>query len=201
MVVAYLRKMKPIFEELGATDLVKRTHVIADQIENGINEWGIVEHKEFGRVYAYEVDGFGSSCIMDDPNIPSLLSLPYLEYCDVDDEVYQNTRKLILSEWNSFFAKGQIAYGLTSPHVGVCDHFWPMATIMQALTTNDEKEIVECLTTLKRTHGKTFYMHESVDVDDPHHYTRHWFAWVNSLFGELILNIFDNNPKILKQKL
>ena len=201
MTVSYLRKMKPIFEELGAVDLIKRSQVIADQLENGINEWGIVEHKEYGRIYAYEVDGFGSSCIMDDPNIPSLLSLPYLGYCEISDEIYQNTRKLILSEWNSFFAKGQIAYGITSPHVGICDHFWPMATIMQALTTNDEKEIIECLTTLKRTHGKTFYMHESVDVDDPQHYTRHWFSWVNSLFGELILNVFENSPEILNQKL
>lgn len=201
MTVVGLRKIKPILEALGATQLLKQASVLADQIENGINEWGIVEHKEFGKVFAYEVDGFGSNCIMDDPNIPSLLSLPYLGYCDQDDEVYQNTRKLILSEWNSFFAKGQVACGITSPHVGVCDHFWPMATIMQALTTNDEKEIIECLTTLKKTHGKTFYMHESVDVDDPHHYTRHWFAWVNSLFGELILNIHDKYPEILKKEL
>jgi len=201
MSVTYLRKIKPILEELGATDLIKRSHLLSDQIENGINEWGIIEHKEFGKIYAYEVDGFGSSIIMDDPNIPSLLSLPYLGYCDMNDEVYQNTRKLIISEWNSFFAKGQVACGITSPHVGICDHFWPMATIMQALTTNDENEIITCLSTLKRTHGKTFYMHESVDVDDAHHYTRHWFAWVNSLFGELILNIFDKNPEILKKEL
>ncbi len=200
MTVVGLRKIKPILEELGATELVRRAHLISDQIENGINEWGIVEHKKFGKIYAYEVDGFGSNVIMDDPNIPSLLSLPYLGYCDLDEEVYQNTRKLILSEWNSFFAKGQVACGITSPHVGVCDHFWPMATIMQALTTNDEKEIIECLTTLKKTHGKTFYMHESVDVDDAHHYTRHWFAWVNSLFGELILNIFDKHQEILKKE-
>ncbi len=201
MTVVNLRKIKPILEELGATELVKQSQVLADQIANGINEWGIMQHKEFGRIYAFEVDGFGSSIVMDDPNIPSLLSLPYLGYCDSNDEIYQNTRKLILSEWNSFFAKGQVACGITSPHVGVCDHFWPMATIMQALTTNDSKEIIECLTTLKKTHGKTFYMHESVDVDDAHRYTRHWFAWVNSLFGELILSIFDNNPEILKQKL
>lgn len=201
MIVVNLRKLKPILEELGATDMVKRVGLIADQIENGINQWGVIEHREFGKVFAYEVDGFGSSCIMDDPNIPSLLSLPYLGFCDLKDEVYQNTRKLILSDWNSFFAKGQIAYGLTSPHVGVCDHFWPMATIMQALTTKDEKEITQCLTTLKKTHGKTFYMHESVDVDDPDHYTRHWFAWVNSLFGELILNIYENYPELLKNEL
>ncbi len=201
MTVVNLRRMKFIFEELGANDLLNRSHLLSDQIENGIFEWGIVEHKEFGKIYAYEVDGFGSSCIMDDPNIPSLLSLPYLGYCDLSNEIYQNTRKLILSEWNSFFAKGQIACGLTSPHVGVCDHFWPMATIMQALTTKDETEILECLATLKRTHGKTFYIHESVDVDDAYRYTRHWFAWVNSLFGELILTVFDNFPEILKKQL
>lgn len=200
MTVSYLRKIKTILEELGATDLIKRDQLLVDQISNGINEWGIIEHKQFGKIFAFEVDGFGSSIVMDDPNIPSLLSLPYLEYCDIDDKVYQNTRKLILSEWNSFFAKGQVACGITSPHVGICDHFWPMATIMQALTTKDEKEIRECLATLKKTHGKTFYMHESVDVDNASHYTRHWFAWVNSLFGELILNVFDKHPEILKQE-
>jgi len=200
MTVVNLRKMTPILEELGSIDVVKRSHLLADQIENGITQWGIVQHKEFGSIYAYEVDGFGSSCIMDDPNIPSLLSLPYLGFCDLNDEIYQNTRKCILSGWNSFFAKGQVACGITSPHVGVCDHFWPMATIMQALTTNDEEEIVDCLKTLKRTHGKTFYMHESVDVDDEHHFTRHWFAWVNSLFGELILTLYDNSSEILKQR-
>ncbi|MGE5041702.1 MAG: glycoside hydrolase family 125 protein [Candidatus Levyibacteriota bacterium] len=199
MAVVYLRKIKPILEELGAVDLVKRSSLLANQIEEGISRWGIVDHKEFGKIYAYEVDGFGSSCIMDDPNIPSLLSLPYLGFCGVQDELYQNTRKLILSEWNSFFAKGQVACGLTSPHVGICDHFWPMATIMQALTTEDTQEIAECLKTLKKTHGTTFYMHESIDVDDAHHYTRHWFAWVNSLFGELILTLHDKHPEILKQ--
>ena len=201
MTVVYIRKMVPILEELGSTELIKLARMLADQIEKGINEWGIVEHKKYGKIYAYEVDGFGSNCIMDDPNIPSLLSLPYLEFCDAKDEVYQNTRKLLLSGWNSFFSKGEVACGLTSPHVGVCDHFWPMATIMQALTTDDEKEIIECLTTLKRTHAKTFYMHESVDVDNANHFTRHWFAWVNSLFGELIITLHDKYPQILKQKL
>ena len=201
MVVSYLRKLQPLFEGISADETAKVAAKLADQIDTGIKEYGIVEHKEYGKIYAYEVDGYGSSCIMDDPNIPSLLSLPYLDYCVQDDEVYQNTRKLILSKWNSFFAKGEVACGLTSPHVGVCDHFWPMATIMQALTTSDEKEIIECLQTLKRTHAKTFFMHESVDVDNENHYTRHWFAWVNSLFGELILTIHNNHPEILKQEL
>ena len=201
MAVVTIRQCIPILDEVGAEDLVRLAHMLADRIETGIKEWGIVEHKEFGKIYAYEVDGFGSSCIMDDPNIPSLLSLPYLGFCDTNDEIYQNTRKLILSRWNSFFAKGEVACGITSSHVGVCDHFWPMATIMQALTTNDTKEITECLLTLKRTHSRTFYMHESVDVDNEHHYTRHWFAWVNSLFGELIVKLHKESQDVLKEVL
>lgn len=199
MIVVYLRKLLPLFREISAEETAKLAAKLAEQIDEGIKGYGIVSHTKYGKIYAYEVDGYGSSCIMDDPNIPSLLSLSYLGYCATDDPVYQNTRKLILSRWNSFFAKGEVACGLTSPHVGVCDHFWPMATIMQALTSNDTKEISTCLQTLKRTHAGTFFMHESVNVDNEHSYTRQWFAWVNSLFGELILKIYENEPEILRQ--
>lgn len=201
MSVVYMRGMVPILEHISATESVKRTRMLADQIDTGIKEHGVIDHKEFGKVFAYEADGFGSHCVMDDPNIPSLLSLPYLGYCSTDDEVYKNTRKLILSRWNSFFAKGEVACGVTSPHVGVCDHFWPMATIMQALTTEDENEIVDCLRILKNTHAGTFFMHESVDVDNSNHYTRKWFAWVNSLFGELVLKVHTKYPHLLAQEL
>ncbi|MBI4136516.1 glycoside hydrolase family 125 protein [Candidatus Roizmanbacteria bacterium] len=200
MAVVQLRAVTKILKKIDADEASKLAESLADQIDTGIKEWGIVEHREFGKIYAYEVDGFGSSCIMDDPNIPSLLSLPYLGYCTADDEIYQNTRKMILSNWNSFFARGEIATGETSPHVGVIDHFWPMATVMQAITTDNEKEIATCLSTLKRTHAGTFYIHESVDVDNEHRFTRYWFAWVNSLFGELILNMFNTSPQILKQQ-
>lgn len=201
MAVVNLRALTPILEEISAFYTGHLASRLADQIDLGIKEWGQITHEEYGRIFAYEVDGFGSRCIMDDPNIPSLLSLPYLGYCEASDPVYQNTRKLILGKWNSFFAKGEVACGITSPHVGVCDHFWPMATIMQALTTGDEKEIVECLRTLKRTHAGTFYIHESIDVDKEHRFTRHWFAWVNSLFGELILKLHDTTPEILAKQL
>lgn len=199
MAVVTLRAIRPILEELGAEAALKLASRLAEQIQEGIKAWGILTHPEFGDIYAYEVDGFGSHLIMDDPNIPSLLSLPYLGYGKEDDEVYQNTRKLILSNWNSFYAKGNVACGVTSPHVGVCNQFWPMATIMQALTSSDEKEIGECLKILKDTHADTFFMHESVHVDNPHHYTRPWFSWVNSMFGELILKIHKENPEILQK--
>jgi meiotically up-regulated gene 157 (Mug157) protein len=201
MAVVYLREMLPILDELTDDVTAKSVKRIAADIDLGIKEWGVVDHNIFGRIFAYEVDGFGSNCIMDDPNIPSLLSLPYLGYCQPNDPIYRNTRELLLSKWNSFYASGAIACGQTSPHVGVCDHFWPMATIMQAITSTDEKEILDCLKILKKTHAGTFAMHESINVDNPHKYTRHWFAWANSLFGELILKLYDTNPKLLQKPL
>lgn len=201
MVVVYLKRVAEILDKTSHAILARHARSLANEIDGAIRKWGIVRHPELGEVYAYEVDGFGSACIMDDPNVPSLLSLPYLEYVDSDDEVYQNTRKLILSEWNSFFAHGKVACGETSPHVGVCDKFWPMATIIQAMTSKDEQEIRSCLSTLKKTHAGTYFMHESVHVDDPNRFTRHWFSWANSLFGELILLVHEKHPDILKTEL
>ena len=137
--------------------------------------------------------------IMDDPNVPSLLSLPYLGYCSPKDSVYVATRKFILSNKSPFYAKGKAVSGLTSPHTGTLNQFWPMATIMQAMTTNNEREISSCLRTLKKTHAGTYFMHESVNVDDPRKFTRPWFGWANSLFGELILHISEKHPNLLKR--
>lgn len=197
MAVVALRGLSPLLTRVNALETLRLACKLAEDIDSGILEWGIVDHNTLGNVYAYEVDGFGSQCIMDDPNVPSLLSLPYLGYTTIDNPLYQNTRKMILSEWNPFFARGKVASGITSPHVGVVDYFWPMATIMQALTTNDEDEIIECLKILKSTHAGTYFIHESVHVDDPHKFTRHWFAWANSLFGELILDIESRFPHLL----
>lgn len=201
MTVVGLRKIQPILHEIAAAETANVADKLADTIQKGIEKWGIVEHPNFGKVYAYEVDGFGSSCIMDDPNVPSLLSLPYLGFCEASDTIYKNTRELVLGTWNPFYAVGDVASGITSPHVGVVDHFWPMATIMQALTSDDPGEIKQCLKTLKRTHGGTHFIHESVHVDDPHKYTRPWFAWANSLFGELILEVNEKFPDVLAEQI
>jgi hypothetical protein len=199
MAVVYLRKVAPILEKAGAMEVAHIAMKLATKIDQGIETWGKVVHREFGEIYAYEVDGFGSSCIMDDPNVPSLLSLPYLGYVSVENEIYKNTRALVLSEWNAFYAEGKVACGITSPHVGVCDKFWPMATILQGLTSTNEAETFDCLKILRKTHANTFFVHESVHVDDPHHFSRHWFSWANSLFGELILDIHKRNPELLQR--
>lgn len=197
MVVVNLRKLRVILDEISATELARKAGILAHMIDQGIKKWGIVRHKEFGEIYAYEVDGCGSSCIMDDPNVPSLLSLPYLSYVSNEDPIYQHTRKLILSNWNPFYAEGSAASGITSPHVGVVDKFWPMATILQSLTASNKEEIKSCLSVLKKTHAHTYFIHESINVDDPHKYTRHWFSWANSLFGELIIKIHGSYPDLL----
>jgi uncharacterized protein len=201
MAVVYLRKIAPILEEISALDTKQFALKLAHQIDEGIKQHGIITHPKFGPMYAYEVDGFGSYCIMDDPNVPSLLALPYIGYTTTDDPVYQHTRAMALSEWNSFYTHGKIACGISSPHVGVCDKFWPMATIMQAMTSTDEDEIRSCLRILQTTHAGTFFIHESIHVDDPHHYTRHWFSWANSMFGELILTLAKTHPGILTNPL
>jgi meiotically up-regulated gene 157 (Mug157) protein len=64
---------------------------------------------------------------------------------------------------------------------------WPLAIIVRGLTATDAKEMRGCLETLERTHGGTGFMHESFDKDDPAKFTRPWFAWANTLFGELVL--------------
>jgi meiotically up-regulated gene 157 (Mug157) protein len=198
MAAVTLKAIAPILKELLAFETARITNLLSEEIYQGIEKFGKVLHGEFGQVFAYEVDGFGSVCIMDDPNIPSLLSLPYLGFCSASQPVYQNTRRLLFSDWNPFFARGSVASGITSPHVGVCDHFWPMATIMRALTAFDKTEIIDCLRILKNTHGGTYFMHESVHVDNPHKFTRHWFVWANALFGELILKIFEKFPEVLE---
>lgn len=197
MAVVYLRKLRPILNRISSFETAFQAEKLAESIDSGIWEYGIVNHKKYGKIYAYEVDGCGSHSVMDDPNIPSLLSLPYLGYLNQEDRVYQNTRKLILSPDNPFYASGKIASGITSPHVGIVDKFWPMATIMQALTSDNDEEIHSCLQILKKTHANTFFIHESVDIDDPHKFSRHWFSWANSLFGELIVNLSKTHPHIL----
>ncbi len=149
---------------------------------------------EVRTLYAYEVDGFGNAVFMDDANVPSLLSLPYLGWCAPENERYRATRAFLLSEDNPYFFKGVAGEGIGGPHVGV-DWVWPMGIIIRALTSTDEEEIVRCLRMLKASHGGSGFMHESLK-DDPHA-SRGWFAWANTLFGELILRLHAERPEIL----
>jgi meiotically up-regulated gene 157 (Mug157) protein len=134
---------------------------------------------------------------MDDANVPSLLALPYLGCIDSSDNLYRSTRQFILTTNNPWFFKGKVGEGIGGPHVGA-EMIWPMSIIMRAMTSNDTGEIVKCLHVLKTTHANTGFMHETFHKDDASNYTRSWFAWANTLFGELIIKISKEHPEILK---
>ncbi len=161
-----------------------------------INKLMTVLHPQYGRVFAYEINGSGSFNLMDDANIPSLLSLPYLTSIDLDVPVYQNTRRYILSADNPFFFRGKAAEGIGGPHVGM-DYIWPMSIMMRGLTSHDDKEIKMCLDMLQHTHAGTGFMHEAFHKDDPAKYTRKWFAWANTLFGEFVWKIYRGKKHLL----
>jgi meiotically up-regulated gene 157 (Mug157) protein len=169
---------------------------LADEVNAAIQKYAIVNHPKYGKIYAFEVDGFGSSYLMDDSNVPSLLGLPYLGAVKLDDPIYQNTRKFALSLDNPYFFKGKAAEGIGGPHVGQ-DMIWPMSITMRALTSKDPKEIKWCIDTLQKTHGGKGFMHEAFHKDDPAKFTRAWFAWSNTLFGELLWRTYHENPSLL----
>ncbi len=186
-VVAAKRAAKLL--EAGWNDAVytEKAARLALDIDAGIRKFSTVVHEKYGKIYAYETDGLGNYVLMDDANSPSLLSMPYLGYCDKDDEIYQNTRRFILSKENPYYFSGSVSHGVGSPHTGK-DKIWHISVIMQILTSSDEAEIADCVNMLATTHAGTNYMHESFNKDDPADYTRSWFAWANSLFAQMLMH-------------
>ncbi|MBK9357768.1 MAG: glycoside hydrolase family 125 protein [Bacteroidales bacterium] len=168
---------------------------LAGEVHDALLKYAVVDHFEYGKVYAYETDGYGSVLFMDDANVPSLISLPYIAGIDLNDEIYRNTRKLVLSPFNPYFAEGKFT-GVGGPHTGR-EMIWPLSYVIRALTSNDDDEIRYCLRMLKETHAGTGLMHESFHRDDPSKFTRSWFAWANTIFGELILKIAAEKPYLL----
>lgn len=169
---------------------------LANEVDKALKQHAVINHPQYGRVYAYEVNGFGSYNLMDDANVPSLLGLPYLDAMPIADPVYQNTRKMLLSTNNPFFFKGKAGEGIGGPHVGI-DMIWPLSIIIRGITSKDDQEIRQCVQMLKKNHGGTGFMHESFHKDDPKKFTRAWFAWANTLFGEFLWETYQRKPHLL----
>ena len=182
---------------LNDSTFARECRALADEVAEALTKYGRMQRHGGPETWAFEVDGYGNQLFMDDANIPGLLSLPYLGCCDISDPVYQNTRRRVLGDDNPYFFKGTAAAGIGGPHEGL-NMIWPMALIAQAMTTNDETEIRQCLRWLKTTHAGTGFMHESFEKDDPAKFTRAWFAWANTLFGELIVKLSEQHPNLLK---
>jgi len=170
---------------------------LASEIESALSTYGRNRATESGEIWAYEVDGFDNQVLMDDANLPSLLGLPYLGCCTADNPIYLKTRSRILSPANPYFFKGSAAEGVGGPHIGQ-DMIWPMSIIMRALTSSEESEISQCLRWVANTDGQTGFIHEAFHKNNAAQFTRPWFAWANSLFGELIVKLSQERPQLLK---
>jgi meiotically up-regulated gene 157 (Mug157) protein len=199
--VVSLRQLAEVSETVtkdAAFALECRT--LADEVAAALVLHALVPHPRHGTVWAYEVDGFGNALFMDDANVPSLLSLPYLGCGTAADPAYVRTRRLVLSEDNPYFFRGKAAEGVGGPHVGL-GMIWPLGITIRALTSSNDAEVLSCLRALKATHAGTGFMHESFDQDDPTRFTRKWFAWANTLLGELVLRVRAERPHLLRERL
>ncbi|GHT53843.1 hypothetical protein FACS189446_2220 [Bacteroidia bacterium] len=199
--VTSLKQLAEISEKVtGDTDFAKVCADLSREVQSAIERYAVSDHLRYGKIYAFEVDGFGNRLFMDDANIPSLLGLPYLGSVNLDNPVYQNTRKFVLSADNPYFYKGKAAEGIGGPHIGF-DMIWPMSLIMRAMTSTNDAEISYCIRTLRDTDANTGFMHESFHKDNPEKFTRSWFAWANTLFGELILKLVNEGKEGLLNRL
>ncbi|MCC8173053.1 MAG: glycoside hydrolase family 125 protein [Odoribacter sp.] len=184
----------------GQTEFVNQCEALAKEVAQAVQNYAIGTHPKCGKIYGFEADGFGNTLFMDDANIPSLLALPYLECVDKNDPIYKNTRAFVWSDNNPYFFKGTAGEGIGGPHIGY-DMVWHMSIIMKAMTSDDNSEIKECVRMLRDTDGGTGFMHESFHKDDATKFTRHWFAWTNTLFGELIVKLIKEGKTNLLNSL
>ncbi|KAH9883795.1 glycoside hydrolase family 125 protein [Xylariomycetidae sp. FL2044] len=197
MMAVELKRTAEILKGVGKNVLAQTVEKWSQTITNGIWEHGIVRHNIFGNVFAYEVDGYGSSILMDDANYPSLLALPLMGFLDAEDDTYKNTRRMLLSkQTNPYYLTGKEFQGIGGPHVGL-QNAWPMSLLVQAQTSDDDVEIAECLELVLQSSAKLGLVHESVDVNVAHIFTRSWFAWVNGVFAETILDIAKRKPHLI----
>ncbi|KAF1980098.1 hypothetical protein BU23DRAFT_576190 [Bimuria novae-zelandiae CBS 107.79] len=198
MFSAYLKLAAEIMGKINnytSASLVDRMTGLSDSIREAIETHGTTNHPKYGKIYAFEADGFGSHNIMDDANIPSLLSAPFNAY-PVDEDTYRNTRALVLSASNSYFMRGPVINAVGGPHQGP-GMAWPMASIVRILTSDDDDEIKGELGQLVSSTAGLGLVHESINSFNESDWTRQWFSWANGLFGQMVLDLEERKPNIL----
>lgn len=185
VILGYLAEIgEQIYEDHELTQEAKQMGM---QVREAIETYGIVRTEEFGDIYAYEVDGYGQYNLMDDANVPSLLSMSYLGYESARPEVEENTRRFLLSEANPYYFKGKEAAGIGSPHTP-SGYIWHIAMAMEGLTAHTKEEKLEVLRKMASTEGGKGMMHEGFFCEDASRYTREWFSWANAMYAELLLS-------------
>ncbi|KAI1427650.1 glycoside hydrolase family 125 protein [Xylaria sp. FL1777] len=203
MLSRYLEATAVIVDKLSGAaaapeDLAAQMRDMAAGVRAGIERFGVVTAPDGRRIYAYEVDGFGGQNLMDDANIPSLLSAPSLGYLDASDAVYQDTRRFVLSRANPWWCQGPVLNAVGSPHIkpGAA---WPMAAIMRAMTSDDDDEIINSIWEVLQSTDRYGLIHESVNSFDASQWTRSWFGWGNAVFGQMLMELAERKPELLKE--
>ncbi len=195
--VATLRELTVLARSvLNDEALAQEASALAAEVEAAVFKHGTMVLPDGRQVFAYETDGYGNHLFMDDANVPSLLGLAYLRCLPADYPLWRTTAEAVWSEANPWFFRGSAAAGIGGPHIGE-GQVWPMSIILRALSSTDDTVIAEALRTLCATHAGTGFMHEAFDKDDPAKFTRTWFAWVNGLFGELVVKVAAERPHLL----
>lgn len=189
--VVVLAYMSEIAEQVYQDDIfAKELQEFSDSVRAAIEREAIVPigGERFDKpFYAYEVDGYGQYLVMDDANVPSLLSIPYMGYADSESELYRNTKEIILSEQNPYYYEGTRAKGIGSPHTK-SEYVWHISLGMQGLTAKSKEEKRAFIEQMASLDAGTGWMHESIYVNDPEKFTRPVFGWANAVFAELVLD-------------
>ena len=194
--VVACRQAAELLDTVKQNDLAKQFRALAEQVDKAIRDHAIISVPRFGKIYAYEINGFGSYNLMDDTNVPSLLSLPYIGAVPYNGPIYLNTRKFVFSDANPFYTTSRWGEGITSPHCGL-DMLWQLSIIVRGLTSKSYDEIKMCLKQLQETDANTGFIHETFHRSIPEKFTRKWFAWANTIFGEFVWKVYTNEKKLL----
>ena len=189
-ICSVLEKLRPLFVKLGDAEREKKCADLSNEIRLAIDKVAAAKAPDGRMIYALETDGLGNHNVMDDANVPNLLSIPYFDYPFADKTLYENTRAYMLSKSNPYYFEGKVITGIGSPHTPD-GYVWPLSLIVQAMTSNDEEEIRRCVKMIASSTGGTHYIHESVQKDNDKVFTRPWFAWANSFFADMVLTKAD----------
>ena len=179
----------------GDAHMAAEADSLEHTVRGGIERYGVIYDFNHGWMYAYEVDGLGGFELMDDANLPNLVTAPLWEYVSPFDPIYENTRAFALSTGNPYFYSGRYATGLGSPHTPT-GWVWPLGMIGQALTSRSSSEIATLIKMTESTGASNGLIHESFDPDDPSRFTRSEFGWANASYAELLFRSVGGIPPL-----
>jgi hypothetical protein len=192
MLSVQLTNLATILDHAGvAPNVSSQAKHWSKTIEQAVWEYTVVDG-----IFAYETNGLGSRYVMDDANVPSLLSLPYLGFLDMNHPDYVKTKKMLMSRGNPYYAKGRNFGGVGGPHIDVWNP-WPMSQVTNIFGANDDEEILTSLYTIVNNTGGLGLIHESINIYNVSDYTRPWFAWANSYFSEMLLDLAQRKPHLI----